>query len=102
MKLKTATAGFALLVLIFCTIQISQGANSNATNVHFMAPPNEHPWQDSGSPVDKDTVQAERVRPILVMITPFEIVMIKPVIKVIPNSSKAQVADNRSYGRTSR
>jgi hypothetical protein len=102
MRFKTAIAGLGLLVLIFCTIQSSQGAWSNANNLHFMAPPNEHPWQDSGSPLVEDTLHVETVCPIPVVIGPLEIMIIKPVIKVKLGPSNSQTADDRSYGRTPR
>jgi len=102
MKFKTAIAGLSLLVVIFCTIQFSQGANSNANNIHFMAPPNEHPWQDSGSPLVRDTLQAETICTIPVVLGPFEIIVIKPVFEVKLNPSKTQTEHDRSYGRTPR
>ncbi len=102
MRFRTAIAGLGLLVLFFCTIQSSQGALSNANNIHFMAPPNEHPWQDSGSPLVRDTVHAETICPIPVVIGPLKIMMIKPVIMVKPYPGNTQTADDRSDGRTPR
>ena len=103
MKFKTAIAGLGLLVIIFCTIQLCQGALSNANKIlDFMAPPDEHPWQDSGSPQVKDTVEAETVCPIPVVIGPLKIMMFKPVTKIKLYPSNTPTADDRSYGRTPR
>jgi hypothetical protein len=103
MRFKTVMAVLVLLVLIFYTIQSSHGALGNGNNIHdLLAPPNEHPWQDSGSPQVKDTVQVDMVCPIPVVIGPLEIIMIKPVIKVKLGPSNSQTADDRSYGRTPR
>jgi hypothetical protein len=103
MKFKTAIAGLGLLVIIFCTIQFSQGALSNANKItDFMAPPNEHPWQDTSSPQANDTIHVETVCPIPVVIGPLEIIMIKSVIKIKLDPRRTQTADDRSYGRTPR
>lgn len=102
MKCKTAIAVVGVLMLIFCAFQPSQGAWSNANNRHFMAPPNEHPWQDSGSPLVKDTIQVQMVCPVPVVIGPLEIMIIKPVIKINPGPSNIQTADDRTYGRAPR
>ncbi|HEX7401469.1 MAG TPA: hypothetical protein VF369_04745 [candidate division Zixibacteria bacterium] len=102
MKFKTAIAGLGLLVIIFCTIQFSQAAEDEKYHIRFLNPPCEHPWQDSGSPLVRDTVQAETVCPIPVVIGPLKIMIIKPVIKVKLGSGNAQTADDRLYGRTPR
>lgn len=102
MRYKTAIAVLGLLMLIFCTFPSSQAAWSNANNRHFMAPPNEHPWQDSGSPLVKDTIHVQTVCPIPVVIGPLEIMIIKPVIRINLDPSNIQTADDRTYGRTPR
>jgi hypothetical protein len=102
MRFKTAMAVLGVLVFIFCTVQSSQGALSTTNNIHFMAPPNEHPWQDSGSPPVQDTIKVKMVCPIPVVIGPLEIMIIKPIIKVNLSPSNTQTTDMRSYGKTPR
>ena len=61
MRIRTGPVILGLLVLIICTANLGQAAESYKYNIHDLAPPNEHPWQHEGSPENLDNLGSSPV-----------------------------------------
>ncbi|MCK4404470.1 MAG: hypothetical protein KAW02_05200 [candidate division Zixibacteria bacterium] len=78
MRIRGVLVVLGLLMFIFCSVGVSQAAIDNKYNFRFLAPPNEHPWQDSGSPPFEDTILPQTVSQVFIVIGPVKLIIIKP------------------------
>jgi hypothetical protein len=104
MNIKTILVGLSLLVLIFCSAQSSYAAvdEKHCNYIYLLAPPSEHPWQDSGSPPIGDDIRQEIASHFMVINGPWKIFMFMPSSKIKLSKSNTQMADNWSDGKTPR
>jgi len=101
MKPKAVLVGLSLLMFIFCTVSLSQAALSPNHNLHFLDTPNEHPWQDSGSPSFDDIIRPNAVSPVFIVIGPVKLIIIKPSpVRLMPNRTNRVI--DWSNGKTPR
>ncbi len=100
MNVKTVIAGLGLLVFIFCSVQSGQAAEDERYYYHFLDPPCEHPWQDSGTPRSNDIIQEKMVSYIFMVIGPVKMILVKPSPLVGSLSGKTKVMEKSSDGRT--
>jgi len=85
MRIRTFLVVLGLLLFIICTVSPGQAALSRKNNLNYLAPPNEHPWQDHGAPPDADTPVPDKACPIWITIGPFKILIIKaPEVRPTP------------------
>jgi hypothetical protein len=77
MRIRTILVVLGLLLFILCTVGPAQAAMNRRNNVHYLAPPNEHPWQDHDSPPDPDTLVPDLASPTWIMIGPFKVMIIR-------------------------
>jgi hypothetical protein len=102
MNLKTVVLGLGFLMFIFCSVQSSQGALKVEYNVHFLSPPNEHPWQDSGSPPVGDTVRVDNVSYFHIVIGPAKVIRVNPSSNFKLTPCKTNIVEDCSDGRNSK
>ncbi len=87
-----------LLMFVFCTASLSRAAWDHRYNIHFLSPPCEHPWQESGSPNFDDTIRPNTASQIFIEIGPVKLIIIRPFwivsmlnkIKEVNHSPKAR------------
>jgi hypothetical protein len=77
MRIRTVLVVLGLLLFILCTVGPGQAAMNRRNNVHYLAPPNEHPWQDHDSPPDPDTLGPDAACPTMIQIGPFKVLIIR-------------------------
>jgi len=77
MRIRTILVILGLLLFIICTVSSGQAAHSRRHNIHYLAPPNEHPWQDHDSPPYADTLVPDMACPTLILIGPFKVMIIR-------------------------
>jgi hypothetical protein len=104
MNIKTVLIGLSLVVLIFSSTQSSYAAldEKHSNNIYFLAPPSEHPWQDSGIPPIVVDIRQEIASHFMVINGPWKIFMFVPSSKIKPSISKTQMPGNWSGGKTPR
>jgi|GEM_PF-1417690 len=89
MKIKAVLVGLGVLMFIFCSVSLSQAEIDPRHKMNFMAPPNEHPWQESGSPPSDDSIGPDEDSPILIVIGPVKFIMIRPShAELVPNGNR--------------
>ena len=77
MRIRTVLVVLGLLLFILCAVGPGQAAMSRRNHVHYLAPPNEHPWQDHDSPPHADTLVPDLASPTFIMIGPFKVMIIR-------------------------
>jgi hypothetical protein len=82
MKTRAVIAGLAILMVVFCLAAPSQATKSNRHNINFMPPADEHPWQESGAPFDDDEILPLSAPPLVFVIWPTNVVIIRGPIRL--------------------
>jgi hypothetical protein len=77
MRIRTFLVILGLLLFIICTVSSGQAAHSRRNNINYLGPPNEHPWQDHDAPPHADTLVPDKACPILILIGPFRVMIIR-------------------------
>ncbi|UCB52059.1 MAG: hypothetical protein JSV10_08725 [Candidatus Zixiibacteriota bacterium] len=77
MRIRTVLVILGLLLFILCAVGPGQAAMNRTNNINYLAPPNEHPWQDHDSPPDADTLVPDMACPTLILIGPFKVMIIR-------------------------
>lgn len=94
MKTRAVFVGLSLLMFIFYSVGLTRAAvgPKHNYNIHFFPPPNEHPWQDSGSPPfddDDNIIGPNAFSSPFIVIGPVEIIIIRPFgAEPMPNENQ--------------
>jgi len=101
MRIRTVLVVLGLLLFILCAVGPGQAAMSRRNHVHYLAPPNEHPWQDHDSPPDADTLVPDLASPTFIVIGPFKVMIIRAA-KDRPTPTKIGGTGDFTRGRDPR
>jgi hypothetical protein len=78
MRQRAVIAGLVLLTIVFCLASQSQATYYNRRNIrHFDQVVGEHPWQESGVPINDDTDSKLTISRIFIVIGSARIIIIK-------------------------